>query len=83
MKKDDIEKYNGKKVYMVFNENGDRTAVGNGKNIYLSKGHIKGSLNQQKRYCDIEEKYKGFKIVTYKLIEIEEKIDLLSIIEKD
>lgn len=46
----DKEKYINKKVYIVFNAEGERIAIGNGKNIYITKGHITSSITHQLKY---------------------------------
>jgi hypothetical protein len=84
----DIEKYKNKKVYIVFNEKGNKEAIGNGKTIYISKARIKGSLNQQTKYLcgGIEElikRFKGYKIKTYELKDIGEEISIEDFIKKE
>jgi hypothetical protein len=85
----DIEKYKNKKVYIVFDEKGNRKAIGNGKNIYISKAHIKGSLTQQAKYClhdGIEElikRFTGYTIRTYELKDTGEEITIEDFIKNE
>jgi hypothetical protein len=85
----DIEKYKNKKVYIVFDEEGNRKAIGNGKNIYISEARIKGSLTQQTKYYlhdGIEELIKRFgryTIRTYELKDTGEEITIEDFIKNE
>ena len=89
--KNDLEKTNGKKVYIIFNNDNKKVKLGTGKNIYLSKGHIKNMINGIKKHDKLtremtEDIFKvklekknicdGLKVVEYELKPTGKEFDL-------
>lgn len=72
------------KVYLVFNKDGERVAIGNNKAIYTNKGHIKSSLTHQLKYYPknkFKQKFGGFKVKEYELKETGKTFDIMDFID--
>jgi ferritin len=47
MVKSDREKYENKKLYIIYNNHNERVQLGKGKNMYLSIGHIRTMMKKK------------------------------------
>lgn len=78
------------KVYLVFNKDGERVAIGNNKAIYTNKGHIKSSLTQQLKYYlhsmtnvkkNVKKRFDGWTVKEYELKETGVSFDIMDFID--